>query len=54
MLNRDIYTDLQRQSLGWMLILIGASIWIGLLVSNLVSQRLATEWIGGAVITVGI
>jgi signal transduction histidine kinase/DNA-binding response OmpR family regulator len=54
MLNRDIYTDLQRQSLGSMLILIGASIWIGLLLSNLVSQRLATEWIGSAVITVGI
>lgn len=54
MVNRDIYTDLRRQSLGWMLILIGTSIWIALLLSNLVSKRLATEWIGSAVITVSL
>lgn len=54
MVNRDIYTDLRRQSLGWMLVLIAASTWAGLLLSNVIFRRLPTEWIGGAVLTVSI
>lgn len=54
MAKEDIYTDLRRQALGWMVVLIGAATWISLLAANLISHRLPTEWIGAAVATVSI
>jgi signal transduction histidine kinase/CheY-like chemotaxis protein len=54
MVNDGIYADLRRQALGWTVVLIGAGTWIGLLVADLVLQRLPTEWIGGAVASISI
>jgi signal transduction histidine kinase/DNA-binding response OmpR family regulator len=54
MANEDLYADLRRQALGWTVVLIGTGTWIGLLVADLVSHRLPTEWIYGAVASVSI
>ena len=54
MVNEDIHVDLRRQALGWTLVLVGAGIWVGLLVADLVSYRVPTEWIAGAVAIVSI
>jgi signal transduction histidine kinase/DNA-binding response OmpR family regulator len=50
----DIYTDLRSQALGWTVVLMGAGTWGGLLLANLISHSLSTEWIGATVATVGI
>lgn len=54
MANEDIYADLRRQALGWTVVLIGAGTWIGLLFVDMISHRLLTAWIGGAVATVSV
>lgn len=35
MVNEDICADLRRQALGWMVVLIGAGTWVGVLVTDL-------------------
>lgn len=54
MANNDIYADLRHQALGWTIVLIGAGVWICLLVANLVARRLPTEWIGSAVAAISV
>lgn len=54
MINNVIYEDLRRQALGWMIGIIGAGTWIGLLLADLISRSLPGAWVGGAVSTVSI
>ncbi|MBK8022629.1 MAG: response regulator [Chloroflexi bacterium] len=54
MATAEIYTALRRQALGWTTVFIGASIWLILLASNVLSHRLPTEWLFAAVATVSV
>jgi signal transduction histidine kinase/DNA-binding response OmpR family regulator len=54
MVSKDIYTDLRRQTLGWSVVLIGAGAWISLLVADVATHRLSTQWISGTLATVAI
>jgi signal transduction histidine kinase len=54
MVNEDLYADVRYQSLGWTIVLIGTCTWVALLLADMISHRLASEWVGGAVATIGI
>jgi signal transduction histidine kinase/CheY-like chemotaxis protein len=53
-INEDIYADLRHQSLGWTLILIGAGTWTALLLADMFSTSLPSEWVAGAVAAISI
>jgi signal transduction histidine kinase/DNA-binding response OmpR family regulator len=54
MANEDIFADVRYQSLGWTVVLIGTSTWLVLLLADMISHRLPSEWVAGAVATISI